>query len=434
MGYCLIVASAYLINFFPSFFSRVLIVLPLLSIVSLFLVLTGKDGLLPVFIAILFLLVAESLSEATPDTAIVKEDVSMLHGTVIQDSQQRSGRKSGFRIAADYACDAEGNVFSASGSIYVISAPADFYYGDEVNLWGNFREAVFYSYSSHLERRPALSAIRAMAVEKVKNIFRKYGDAGELASLLVLGTGSDGRFALTDDARQSGLSHVLALSGMHLAIIAAIIGKPLEYCLGHRRGRYTLTAVLFLFCFLSGWRASLMRAFIFRILFMMEAEIEDAFMLSMAFLYCIFPWSVVDIGGLLSFISLGGILFLSDELTKTLRSLLPLPHAFLLSAAASAAALLFSVPFTLSVFGGYQMWSIVTSYPFNLLISLYMVLSLFTVILPVLGNLLIPLYLLLEKAFAIAGQAELSTDLIAYLVFIVFVIIVVAVSRFLRSR
>ena len=80
------------------------------------------------------------------------------------------------------------------------------------------------------------------------------------------------------------------------------------------------------------------------------------------------------------------------------------------------------------------MWSIVTSYPFNLLISLYMVLSLFTVILPVLGNLLIPLYLLLEKAFAIAGQAELSTDLIAYLVFIVFVIIVVAVSRFLRSR
>ena len=77
-----------------------------------------------------------------------------------------------------------------------------------------------------------------------------------------------------------------------------------------------------------------MRAFIFRILFMAETEIEDAFMLSMAFLYCIFPWSVVDIGGLLSFISLGGILLLSDELTKTLRSLLPLPHAFLLSAAA----------------------------------------------------------------------------------------------------
>ena len=416
MEYCITAAAAYLIHFYPEFFSRSYVVITLLSLQALIFTFRKRDSLLILLVALLFLQITESLAVSVFDTAIEHERVAMIHGRVIQDSQMRSGRKAGFRIQAYYSADGSADLYSAVGNVFVISPSSDFYYGDEVSVWGSFSGPVFYSYSSRLDSRPCLSEIRVKLISEVKGMFTLFGEAGELASLLILGTGSDGDYILTDDARTSGLSHVLALSGMHLSIIAFLFAKPLEQCIGKKWGKAVLTAILFLFCFLSGWRPSLMRAFIFRSLFLLKVEAREAFMLSMVVLYLLFPYSTSDIGGLLSFISLSGILLLSERIAKGLRCFIPLPYAFLLSVGASAAALLFSVPFSLSLFGGYQMWAVVTSYPFNLLISVYMVMALFALLIPQLGYLLVILHSFLEQAFAITGRSELSTGMGEYLI------------------
>ena len=107
-----------------------------------------------------------------------------------------------------------------------------------------------------------------------------------------------------------------------------------------------------------------------------------AFILSFLLLLIIFPESSLDLGAIYSFLSLGGIFLLSEELEKALRFILPLPYALSLSISSSVSALVFSIPLTISVFGSYQLGAVITSFPFNALISIYMILSLLAVFLP----------------------------------------------------
>lgn len=415
MGYLITVAAIYLARYFPSFFSRPLLVLPLLSIAAVVLIWNRKGELYVVIIALLFSLLSESVVLSFPDTSISEDSVVAFYGEVIQDSQQKKGRTSGFRILLSAVEDRKGNLFNASGNIYVISEQSDFYYGDEVYVKGNFSGPVIYASASRLLSRSFISSLRVKAIGSIKEAFRSF-EGGELASLLVLGTGSDGSFVLSSDARRSGLSHVLALSGMHLSIIAMLIAGPLVFLFGKQGGKMILYMILFLFSFLSGWRPSLVRAFIFRLVIGLGVDLEESFILSLVLLIVFFPESIADLGAQYSFISLGGIFILSSSLEKAIRFFTPLPRAITASVAASASALIFSIPVTALTFGSYQLGAIITSLPFNTLISIYMILSLFSLVFPFLGVILDALFHFMEWAFSIAGSFPESSGLGPYLI------------------
>ena len=236
MYYLVTIAAIYIIRFFPSFFSRPLLVLPLLAAAAVLLLSTEEGSLHAIITALLFALIAEAVCFASPRFSIPEEEASAMYGTVIQDSQQKKGRTAGFRIMLKASEDRRGNIFSADGNVYVISGQSDFYYGDEIYIRGEMAGPVIYASDARLIERRSISDFRIKAIGYIKERFRSFR-GGELSALLVLGTGSDGFFGLSDDARRSGLSHVLALSGMHLSIIAILIRKPLILVFGRSGGR-----------------------------------------------------------------------------------------------------------------------------------------------------------------------------------------------------
>ena len=415
MGYLAVIISVYLMWCFPAFYSRPLFVLPALSLAAVFLLKRRMEALHVLYAAAIFAAAIPALRESVPDISLDEKAVRGVYGKVVQDSQQKTGRNTGYRLLLYAASDENGNVFESHGNLYISSAPADLYYGDTVMASGYLSGEIFIASSAKIAERTILTSLRAEVNGAVKAVFRQFGDAGELASLLVLGTGSDGAFSLYSDARQSGLSHVLALSGMHLSIIASMITLPLHMVFGKRTGSLIVNAVLLVFSFLSGWRPSLMRAFIFRLLIHGRAGLEDSFILSLIILLHLFPEAARDLGAVYSFTSLGGIFLLSGLLDSSLHFLLPVPRPLSASVAASAAALIFSIPLTLAVFGSYTIGAVITSFPFNAAISLYMVLSVVAAIIPAAGFLLQVLYCVLEWGFAAAGRFPETDEMWQYL-------------------
>lgn len=87
------------------------------------------------------------------------------------------------------------------------------------------------------------------------------GDSGGLLCALLLGdrTAVDGKLSL--DFSRTGISHILALSGLHLAILAAFVEKVFSLLRMKKTLRVILTSVLVLFyMFLTGLSPSVVRA------------------------------------------------------------------------------------------------------------------------------------------------------------------------------
>ena len=263
--YALILTSLiYLSHFAPWVISRPFLVLSILSVLALAASRRADRALMIVIVASLFVSFSSSLSVSFVSYGFPASSVKAIYGRVVQDSAQKTGRMSGYRLSLMAAEDGKGSVTTARGSIYVLSEQSDLFTGDEVRVSGYVSGEIFIG-TSTLLYRPWSAEVRRAMILWVRDRLRS-GNAGELAMRLLLGAGEDGLYGLAEDARLSGLSHVLALSGMHLTILASVLSFPLSL-LPWKRGRLVvIDSFLLFFSFLSGWRPSLVRAFIFRLL------------------------------------------------------------------------------------------------------------------------------------------------------------------------
>ena len=419
----------YLNHAVPWVLSRPLLYIPISVLIILSIIQKSIDRALEfLFIVLLIIVLSSASSAAIVSSGIAEGEAYALYGRVSQDSVQRKGRSVGFRIEADAVEDRHGSVFTARGSVYVIADQTELYRGDFVRCSGRFSGPVFISSGSAILSRPLLTSFRRSLVMDLKERLGSAGEAGELSMRLLLGSGELGVYGLSDDARSAGLAHVLALSGMHLTIIAAFLSIPLSF-LGKDKRRFIITPFLIFFSFLSGWRPSLLRALIFRMLLERKLALDEAFIASAVMLFTIQPSSSVDIGAEYSFISLAAIFLLSGRIDRGLRSLLPLPPAFSLSVSASAAALIFSIPLTLSVFGCYQLGAIVTSLPLTAMISLYMGLSIAVLAFPPLSPLLELAYRAVRWAFGISAVFPDIVSPVPYLALLSVTLLLIIIAR-----
>ena len=424
-----VTALIYLNHAMPWVLARPLAFLPLAALCIIALASVSVERALELLFIILL---AYALSSASLSSIISigmdGGDVVALHGRVSQDSVQRNGRSVGFRLDAAAAEDRGGSVFTARGSVYVISDQAELYRGDWVRCSGRFSGPIFLSSSASIIDRPLLTSFRRSIVMALKHSLGRAGEAGELSMRLLLGSGELGVYGLSDDARSAGLAHVLALSGMHLTIIASIISIPLRF-LGKGARRMIITLFLVFFSFLSGWRPSLLRALIFRMLLESDLRLDEAFIASAVILFSIQPSAAVDLGAEYSFISLAAIFLLSGRMDRGLRSLLPIPPSFSISAVASVAALVFSIPLTLSVFGSYQLGAIVTSLPLTAMISLYMWMSMAVLIIPQLIPLLELAYGAVRLAFCVSAVFPDIISPLPYIALLLVSLMLIIVAR-----
>lgn len=145
---------------------------------------------------------------------------------------------------------------------------------------------------------------------------------------LVTGDRQDLSDEFQTDLRRTGLSHVVAVSGMHLAFLAGV----LDLFLGRGRRSTTLLmcVTICVFCAMVGNTPSVVRAAVMIIMLhlapLLQRERDDptALMFALMLLLAWNPLSVAHVGLQLSFAAVAGIMLVSERIRNRLLSLLRL--------------------------------------------------------------------------------------------------------------
>jgi len=144
--------------------------------------------------------------------------------------------------------------------------------------------------------------------------------------IIAILTGNDDY--ISDETResfsQSGLAHILAVSGLHISIIGLLIAfflKPLDYA-GFRNIRLTLSILsIWAFTYIIGMppsacRAAIMTTFLLvAIILHKKHNIMNALAASAVFILILNPYSLYNAGFQLSYLSVAGIILFADKLT-----------------------------------------------------------------------------------------------------------------------
>ena len=231
-----------------------------------------------------------------------------------------------------------------------------------------------------------LYSIRANIRLAFKRLMYSWGSAGGLILSLLCGSREYIEDGVGDNFRKAGLSHILALSGMHLSFFTGIFTWIAKKTFGKKFSFiFSLTGIIF-FVFLVGFTPSLFRSFVFTfmVLFAKELRLKEIKLLPLLAFVFLFhsifiPEDVFSLSFMLSYAALAGIILFSDLINHLLIKIIP--GKISSSLAASISALSTTIPVSANVFGQIMPVSVISSLFVSPLISLFMGLSFFAVFL-----------------------------------------------------
>ncbi|MDD5567340.1 MAG: ComEC/Rec2 family competence protein [Patescibacteria group bacterium] len=207
---------------------------------------------------------------------------------------------------------------------------------------GNFILSGIYSIKQRF-----LSKLNQMIIEP---------QASFLAGLLV-GARSGMPVSLTEAFQRTGVSHIVAISGYNITIIASLILSLTQGLIGRKRAFWLVLAALGFFAIITGAQASVLRATIMGVLVLVAKQvgrlsnIGNALVLA-AWLMVMFNPLVLafDIGFQLSFLSTLGLVYLAPR-TEKLFGWLPNALNLRESLVSTLSAIIFTLPMILFQFG-----------------------------------------------------------------------------------
>lgn len=184
-----------------------------------------------------------------------------------------------------------------------------------------------------------------------------------MASALLLGDKSSLSDELLLQFRNLGLSHTLAVSGLHLGILfCSLIWLFRKLGLPRFFHFPLLFPILFVYCAMVGspsvLRAGGMLIFLFAAhpLGRMRDSVTSLFA-TVSILCILSPYSILDVGLLLSFFATWGILLIVPVFTEKLRRFPAIPRAILNALVVTLSATLFTMPFSVWYF---EEWAILS--------------------------------------------------------------------------
>ena len=228
------------------------------------------------------------------------------------------------------------------------------------------------------------------------------GEAGKLASALLLGA----RDHLSGDTslhfRRAGVTHLLALSGSHVTILSMFLEFLLRALGCHKRIRSgVIFAVIFAYLFLTGASPSIARAVlmlgVLTIGFYLKTDYDAITAVStvLALMLLISPNAVMDVGMWMSFIAAASIvIFLPafDAVTEFLYAKLPISPRLCRILSAVIVAVIVGMISNLAMlfiqaifFEEVSLGSVPATLLLSIPTSLLLILSIFTYLLPPLG-------------------------------------------------
>ena len=167
--------------------------------------------------------------------------------------------------------------------------------------------------------------------------------------------------------QMAGLAHILAVSGLHVGFLVGLLLFVLRlFKLKNKHKFFIVALALFGYCFLCGFSPSIVRASIMSLcllLGMILGERNDVLSnisLSGIIILSLQPLYLYDVGFLLSFGSVFGILLLSKSISKAL-SKIKLPKFLCDLIAVTLSATLGTIPAVFSYFGEISIMTIVSN-------------------------------------------------------------------------
>lgn len=199
---------------------------------------------------------------------------------------------------------------------------------------------------------------------------------GGFFTALFLGDRTDLAPEVTDSFRKAGAVHILALSGMHLAIIALALSTVLTPLLG-KTGSFSVSVlVLGWYLFLAGPLPSLIRAGAMYLIAGLarcgHRRLEPAAVPAAAFVLYLAsdPAAALTLSFQLSFLAVIGIIVLSRPVQVYLLSILPRPVAGAVSTSVAAQAA--TAPLVIGVFGVFYPAGLVAGLALGPLVTAFM--------------------------------------------------------------
>ncbi len=198
------------------------------------------------------------------------------------------------------------------------------------------------------------------------------GQRSPLIKALLLGSRDDLPEETVQEFRDAGIAHVLAVSGLHVGILAAALMFVLRRLHLHPRVQFVVVAsVLLLYCRLLDFSAPVVRAAVMSCLLLaghLSHERTDPLTsLALAFLVilAVRPLDLFNAGFQLSFLAVLGIFTLGDRLNflyaRRIKRKRRLLDGVVLAAATTVSASLFTAPVVLRVFHRFPLAGLVFS-------------------------------------------------------------------------
>lgn len=180
-------------------------------------------------------------------------------------------------------------------------------------------------------------------------------EARAMALALLLGTRGEMAPEMIAAVRGAGASHVIALSGMHLGVLALLLGRITSRIVTPRVRRIAVLGALFGYVWVAGWIPSLLRALILACLILVAADrdrsVPPAILLGRCVVLTavIAPQMVWALGFQLSLWALIGLFFFSPRAVELLSEVMPAPVAGYIGV--TVGPLVATAPVSLVVFG-----------------------------------------------------------------------------------
>jgi len=224
-----------------------------------------------------------------------------------------------------------------------------------------------------------LYSLRAHSRFFLSQLLYSWNSAGALLQALLTANRDFLSIEDVSNFRAAGASHVLALSGMHLAIIGGLAHFFSSLFLGRKLLKLAIMGICFVFLIFAGASPSLLRSFFMlciiataRLLYV-QVELLPTLALTFSFHVFFFPQDALTLSFSLSYLALFGILFFGQTFYNLLTPFLP--DFICASLSSSLSATFATLPLLAITFGQVSLIGIISCCIISPLISLFLVLG-----------------------------------------------------------
>lgn len=161
--------------------------------------------------------------------------------------------------------------------------------------------------------------------QNIQNIVKK--DIADIFQGLLLGDTSKIDEELQENFRISNISHILAVSGMHISYIILGVNLLLKKAVGKRNTRIVIIIVLILYMFITGFSPSIVRSGIMGILVTFSGliyrknDIWNSMAISLLIILIYNPYLIMNIGLQFSYLGTIGIIVFHNNVFRFLKSI-----------------------------------------------------------------------------------------------------------------